>query len=96
MNPAVMQYLDASTAHLPERERADLEDGTLLDNKTPRVIAHEYGWWVNVPEDMGEDAENFTHAPALLAAVQLARKLNCNWINFDADASLVDGLEAYE
>lgn len=94
MNPAVHQFLDASTGHLPEAERAGLESGELLDNKTPRVITHTYGWWVNVPDEIDED--DFADAPALLAAVRFAANLGCWWINFDADAAHVDGLTLYE
>lgn len=94
MNPAVMQYLDASTAHLPQHERDGLQSGELLDNKTPRVIPHEYGWWVNVPDEIDED--DFERAPALLAVVRFARRHNCNWINFDVDARIVDRLQSYD
>lgn len=93
-HPAVHRFLDISTGHLPEAERVGLESGELLDNKTPRVIRHTYGWWVNVPEEIDEE-EDFADAPALLAAVRFAQGLECVWINFDVDAAQVDGLTWY-
>lgn len=94
MNPAVMQYLDASTAHLPEAERAMLASQPSSDG-WPRVIKHDYGWWVNVSAP-GDDDYDDIDAPALVAALRFAQRHTCNWINFDCDASEVDGLATYE
>lgn len=100
MNPAVKQYLDASTGHLPEGERrmlADEAEAIEADSLTrsggmPRVIAHRWGWWVNVQHD---DPDRPKDMPALCAVLDFARKHECWWINFDADAEVVDGLPVY-
>jgi len=87
------KFLDASTEHLSRVERDELEAG--LDDSTPRVIPHEHGWWIHVP--VAEcDCKAVEHMPALTAALRAAKKLDCWWINFDADADQVDGLEVYE
>ncbi len=89
------KYLDASTAHLPAAERDLLTAG--LDVSCPRVVPHEYGWWVNVPcvpSDIKQLA-NEHDCPALVAALKAARALDCDWINFDCDADFVDDLPTY-
>lgn len=100
MNPAVHQFLDASSTHLPEAERELLEERGGAGEGWPRVVPHEYGWWVNVQAD--EDYADETHAglvdeaPALVAALKFAQTPECWWINFDSDASEIAGLEVYE
>jgi hypothetical protein len=92
---SVLKYLDLSTAHLPEGERTALQAGELLDNDWPRVITHEYGWWVNVPSD--PVAYDFSdQAPALAQIIKHARELDCEWVNIDRDADTIDALPVHE
>ena len=86
--------LDMSTAHLSSdtRERLDKLDieGVLYYPKGP------WGWFVNVPT--GHDAPEITdEVPAdLKRCMHFAQNLNKEWIMFDCDGVIVDGLLAYE
>jgi hypothetical protein len=99
----VYKYLDLSTAHVTEAEmdaiNARFGD---VDDETPRVIPHDYGAWVNVPEQqiVDEDSEFYAalaeRYPNVAACLERARALECLWINFDQDASTHDGLPTYD
>lgn len=95
----IARYLDVSTGHLTRRE---LDTAVVvLAQDGPRVIAHEYGMWVNVQHDDVEDgAETLTAAGFinLLAVIRVARALgpDVNWINFDADGETLDQLGLVE
>jgi hypothetical protein len=104
---SVYKYLDLSTSHLTEAEMdAVSERLAAIDEATPRVITHEYGAWVNVPElvtsdDMREDRvesldELAKTCPNLAACLQLARQIDCKWINFDQDAEERSDLPRFE
>jgi len=69
--------------------------GDLLDNDWPRVIAHQYGWWINVPTDP-EIYDFSDQAPSLAAIIDHARTLDCAWVNLDADADTIDALPVHE
>lgn len=99
----VYRYLDLSTSHLDQREALELTSSYPygdLDHH-PRVIAHEYGAWVNVPDldgswDADDTAALERTRPNLAACIAKARSLDCAWINFDADASTDDTLPTFE
>jgi hypothetical protein len=97
----VCHYLDLSTAHLTQPEADELcglgpTGQYVMDDleHSPRVVAHEYGAWVNVPTLLGqggswseEDTEALESSrPNLAACITRARALDCTWINFDQDA----------
>jgi hypothetical protein len=96
----VYRYLDLSTAHLtePEMEAVNARFAD-VDESTPRVIPHEYGAWVNVPDlrsmPDGDDAI-VANYPNVAAVIKRARALDCEWVNFDQDASHDDVLPTYE
>lgn len=103
----VYRYLDLSTGHLIEKEANELVGGhcapfAFTDLKhPPRVVAHDYGAWVNVPTLGGawseEDVSAFEKSrPGFAACFARARELGCNWINFDQDADQDDVLPTYE
>lgn len=99
MNPPVFQYLDLSTGHLTEAEM-NVVNARFAgdDDDTPRVIAHEYGAWVNV-QQVGTTYDEATFAanyPNIAACINRARELDCNWINFDQDAGYDGALPTYE
>jgi hypothetical protein len=96
----VAKYLDISTAHLTAAEmeavNARFAD---VDEATPRVIPHDYGAWVNVPDlAFRPDADDaiVEHYPAVAACLKRARELDCTWINFDQDAGQDDVLPTHE
>lgn len=96
-------YLDASTAHLPQSERDLLENAGrreergLPPDNLPRIISHRYGWWVHVNlESDFEDERDYTDLPAFAALVAHAQSLGCGWINVDADADQIDGLDTFD
>jgi hypothetical protein len=99
----VYRYLDLSTAHLTEREANELSLAYSFGDldHSPRVIPHDYGAWVNVPDLDGAWDEQDTAAleksrPNFAACIARARKLGCNWINFDADAEQDSDLPTFE
>lgn len=96
----VYRYLDLCTAHLTEAEMEAVNRRLAdFEEPTPRVIPHEYGAWVNVlinPELALINAELRERCPNLVVCIDRARELDCLWINFDQDASLHDGLRAFD
>lgn len=52
----------------------------------------DIGWFVFVPEDLGDDPM----PPDLLVCCQLARARGCAWIMFDRDAPALDTLPVYD
>lgn len=92
----IAKYLDASIGHLPAVERVILAEGGPFDGG-PRVIQHDYGWWVNVPEFRTDFEDEWTNeTPVLATVLRFAREHDCNWVNFDADAEQINGLTFYE
>lgn len=88
----VHRYLDLSTAHLPEEESERILAAPV------RVIAHEYGWWVNVPglgdyDDYDVAGEGFEGLDTVL---RYARYHDCTWVNFDRDGDVDPNLLTYE
>lgn len=85
----VFKYLDVSTGNLPEGVAR-----LILRDEHPKVIAkpHDYGAWVWVPPDDGDDVHDVSaEYPALDAIFKEARRLDCQWINFDSDAAPLEG-----
>lgn len=83
----VCKYLDLSTAHITKEDSLRIRDLA-----RPRVIAHEYGWWIHVPSDpadvadMVEAIRDADMSDDFLAMMHEARNLGCAWINLDQDA----------
>lgn len=94
----VLRYLDLSTSHLTEAECDELGGVYIMGDldQSPRVVSHDYGAWVNVPDvdsapewAPGGKAEEALKAsrPNLAACIVRARELDCTWINFDQAAN---------
>jgi hypothetical protein len=77
--------LDCSTAHLSPIARAYIDTGDGIASPTP------YGWFVYASEEPDESV------PSDLAAIMThARSLGAEYVNFDCDASEIDGLATFE
>lgn len=96
---AVQNFLDASTGHITTSDR------TLLcgrEHKFPtRVIPHDHGWWVNVPEkkELADYLVRMCMAGFSSSFVQLlvvASDRGCWWINLDTDGDMWEALEIHE
>ena len=98
--PNLFKYMDLSTGFLTAKDHgllahyAEKEDeNDEPDEPHPRIVAHRYGWWVNV---QWEDEESYADALTEIRKIGLSRKFlnvfkaaaanGCNWINFDSGA----------
>lgn len=115
--PDICQMLDITTAVLkPETLELLLQEGlngpSYLPEHHPRLISHDYGWLVNVSEDIREVAlaqqcptEGLQMVSALYPGVpeDLLRVLlwagqhGCRWVMFDQDGGDVpEGLPEFD
>lgn len=78
-------FLDCSTAHLSLAARAYVETGDGVASPTP------YGWFVYANEEPDERVP-----PDLAAVMAYARSLGAEYVNFDSDASEIDGLPTFD
>lgn len=94
----VFKYLDLSTSHVTEEESVAIDQAfPALDDIGPRMIRHDYGWWVNVQPEFLEDHPDFgEHYPNVAACINHAIDEGCNWINFDQDAATHEGLPVHD
>jgi len=89
----VFKVLDASTAHLSRQTIALLEANRL--NGALYYPKSVYGWFVHVPEKADFEAQ--PELPAdLLTCIEFAQGQDLDWIMFDRDGSVVEGLRVYE
>ncbi len=89
----VQQLLGLSTAHLPQHLGTD--QGSLAAE--PGIIAAPltWGWLIIVPAvDTGYDDRPGRH-PAVVAIVEYARALGCDYVLFDADTEPADDLPVH-
>jgi hypothetical protein len=98
--PPVYTYLDLSTAHTRPDELETLLAIT-SGARGPRTIAHDWGAWVNVPCDDDSGAMDTLEqirerCPDIVRCLRYARGLGCTWINFDADADVVEALAQFD
>lgn len=95
----VYRYLDLSTAHTRPGELEALTLST-TGARGPHTIPHKWGAWVNVPVDDEDDRESLDaireRCPAIVACLRYASELECTWVNFDADAGIVQTLARFE
>ena len=102
------KYLDLSTSHMRKetdellrswflesinRDTGDVKD----DHKNAitsirHVSSHHYGHIFF----LGEYAPNCDEAPELKGVFELALKLDCSMVNFDADAPVLENLPTFE
>lgn len=100
MKPTLRTFLDLSTAHLTKTTREFLDNcATTMANRgsqnpmidAPIVALADFGWWVFATPD------GHPRWPVdLKACILLARGLGADYLLFDADAEVVDGLPVYE
>jgi len=90
----IAKYLDLSTGHLtdPEVQAVGANAPGL-----PYGIGHEYGAWLNMPQDTWDERDWDGVAkqyPNIVAVLRYARTLDkdVNWINFDGDGEKIDTL----
>jgi len=97
----VQKYLDASTGHIT------FEDSQRLcahhQSLPTRVIVHEYGWWINVPDKklweeelIASQIQSQGYSKDFLALILFAMKRECWWINLDCDGSYIAGLNSFD
>lgn len=83
----VRSFFDCSTAHLDACARAELDEaaaaGTDSSCKSQLGLtsSHAYGWWVYV----GEAGADVALPKAFSKIFSKARRLGCEYVNFDAD-----------
>jgi len=93
----VRKYLDVSTGNLPHEEMEAIETGDAGgDDELVIVRNYEYGAWVWVPDEPDYYAELPKLQPRLSAILNEARRLGCNWVNFDRDAPHLAGFPSFE
>jgi hypothetical protein len=62
-----------------------------LEHGAHGAVAREYGWFIYAPYRDGEDIQ-----PDLAACLKFACEAGAQWVLFDCDGELVDGLERFE
>lgn len=96
----VRLMLDISTAHLPEKYGSEQSLEALSELGHLGIIADalERGFLMWVPEDPeGHTEEFYNETPPEILAIQVyARKLDCDYVRFDADADTVEDLPTWE
>lgn len=92
--PVVRKFLDLSTAHL-SREDTEALDSFAEEGSTkgPLTSATPYGWFMYASEEPEIDPDL---TPNLLKIVEYARKHDCVYVLFDADAEVDEALPVFE
>jgi hypothetical protein len=93
LESSVCKYLDVSTGNLPQKEF-----DALGWHEKVIMVEHPYGCWVLVPPDDDGDSTHtvLDDLPTLATLFDAARELSCRWINFDADAPLLEGFQTFD
>jgi hypothetical protein len=96
----VEKFLDAATAYITYEDSVKLLDDPVAFPS--RVIPHEFGWWINVPEvklleeDLIQPMKCADYSVRFINMIKMASKNGCWWINLDCDGGYVEGLEYNE
>lgn len=80
--------LVCSTSHLSG------DDNTDLFEETTNLVVYEmgeYGWMI-----WTRSTEERKHSANLESLLEFARKHDCEWIRFDRDADIIEGLKTFE
>ena len=94
------KFGDASTGHITYADSLKLLEAP--DAFPSRVIPHEIGWWINVPEvklleeDLIQPMKCAGYSERFINMIKMASKNGCWWINLDCDGEYVEGLEYNE
>lgn len=93
----IEKFVDASTEYITYEDSLKLlEDPEAFPS---RVITHEFGWWINVPEvklldeDWIQRMKCEGYSDRFINLIKMASENDCWWINLDCDGTNVDGLE---
>jgi hypothetical protein len=89
--PSVRKFLDLSTSHLPSNEFGEEMNGH------PWIVSHrmEFGWFVYCGDSEAQRNAIEMDEPIpneLVYLLGYARGLGCDYILFDADGPVVEGL----
>jgi hypothetical protein len=98
-NVTVGKYLQASTGNVSEATAELLNNYSSPDRDAaeelpalpPTYQMNEYGWWVFVPVNNDGIAP-----PELCDLLDEARRLGCNWIEFDRDNDPLDDFPLFD
>lgn len=92
--PRIRPVLDLRTQHLPERY------SQLGLRGQPGVVAYDlpYGWLLWVPTDVEAHYRDCGEVTAgeVLTVLRFARSHGCDFVLFDADGDLCEGLPAWD
>jgi hypothetical protein len=94
MADEIQKMLVISTSHMPEAiaRWQNMPDAFVL-------IPHEYGWMLSTDThvfDTAETGEVSGSEQALKDVCEYAKKLDCQWVRFDADADENENLKTWE
>jgi hypothetical protein len=97
---AVMKVFDLSTSHLNAKDALLLTDAChFVDEPATcpvRVTSHNYGWILFLSDKEAKPSKeryvSFGFSEVLFAVSELAYQQGCQFINFDADGDVLDGL----
>jgi len=97
----VEKFMDAGTFHITYEDSLKLLEDS--GNFPTRVIPHEFGWWIHVPEEKlwAEDSiadcmRAQGYSDAIISMLIFARDNDCWWVNLDCDGEFVEGLEVFK
>jgi len=93
----IRKFLDLSTSHIPDADRAWLCEQADLNNhdggdvESHHVAAHSCGWWMWAGTD-----DTYGIPEGLMPVCLHARANGCDYILFDRDAEVIGALPVYE
>lgn len=98
----IRKFLDCSTAHVSDEARdwlnemgqANAHADSTIGPLAHHVAINNYGWWVYVPVDPSTTTDRFPCD--LMEVFEYARRKNCDYILFDCDAGIIEGLPTFE
>jgi hypothetical protein len=92
----VYPYLDASNAHITEKDSQLLEK--LADGDF--ILSREYGWWyyvsIELPEDQEQELREYGFSEAFIKLMWYAVAHDCHWILLDNEGATIDDLPLHE
>lgn len=96
--PRIMKLLDVSTTHITPADALELD--LMSVTKDPELVVYtklgpetRYGWFVPLCD--GEQIKSARSAGMSDLFVEIllsAQELGCNWVQFDRDGTVYDGL----
>lgn len=97
----VEKYLDVSTGHITYKDSQILI--AQHRNFPTRVIPHQYGWWINIPEmkiweenQVAAKMQTQEYSKDFTNLLLFALENECWWLNLDCDGSYIEELNCFE